>query len=446
MIDVGRVPDAIQWHEGMLLGPQHFQQWNLRQDALLAYHLQLAAPFHWGVKRLRFDPVALGRGVLRILELEAVLPDGLLVHHAEGGEQDLDVDLTPLQAQLRRDDLMVHLAVPALRSSGTPVKGTLARYLSVEGEPVADENTGEQEIGIPRLRPRLSLLVTERLEQKYVGLPLAKVAYRGEGFVVTDYVPPLLVAPPQSPIGELCASVASRLREKAMLLAERKTDGGGRADGGFVRETREIIRALVSALPPLEAQLAMGRSHPYPLYLSLCAIAGEVAAISPRMIPPVFAPYRHDDPHASFTLVADYLWETLGLLHERYNAQTFQLEEGVFRLQLRDGWMGEDLLIGVKVGEMGEREAAEWFEHALIGTSESVASIRLKRVRGAERRALEDGEVPDLGLVQGMLLFRVKADPQFIYPRGVLEIFGMLEAASRGDLPDALVLYVQNVA
>ena len=38
------VPDAIKWHEGMMLAPQHFQQMALRGEQLLVYHVAAAAP------------------------------------------------------------------------------------------------------------------------------------------------------------------------------------------------------------------------------------------------------------------------------------------------------------------------------------------------------------------------------------------------------------------
>jgi type VI secretion system protein ImpJ len=40
--------ERIQWHEGMLLAPQHFQQTSARTDALVALHTLLAAPFVGG--------------------------------------------------------------------------------------------------------------------------------------------------------------------------------------------------------------------------------------------------------------------------------------------------------------------------------------------------------------------------------------------------------------
>lgn len=48
MVDARRIPSPIQWHEGMMLAPQHFQQAASRTEELLHYHLMSANPFHWG--------------------------------------------------------------------------------------------------------------------------------------------------------------------------------------------------------------------------------------------------------------------------------------------------------------------------------------------------------------------------------------------------------------
>ena len=74
-----KCPDRIQWHEGMLLSPQHFQLESARVDALIGWHTLTGAPYSWGVKRLKFDLSLLPSGMVRVLELEAILPDGTAV-------------------------------------------------------------------------------------------------------------------------------------------------------------------------------------------------------------------------------------------------------------------------------------------------------------------------------------------------------------------------------
>ena len=44
-MDARNVPHRIEWHEGMLLAPQHFQQVSARMDALVAWHTLAVSPF-----------------------------------------------------------------------------------------------------------------------------------------------------------------------------------------------------------------------------------------------------------------------------------------------------------------------------------------------------------------------------------------------------------------
>src|SRR4029077_7151583 len=168
------LPEAIQWHEGMLLAPQHFQQQGLRHEELLAYHLRLLAPFQWGVTHFRHDPVLLVNGMYRVTELEGIMPDGLVVYHGAEGSQPLDIDLTPLGDEMKQRPVTLNLVVAARKLGEPPIKGDLPRYLSIEGQPIVDENTGESELRIPRLRPRLSLLAGDTTPKKYVGFPLTQ--------------------------------------------------------------------------------------------------------------------------------------------------------------------------------------------------------------------------------------------------------------------------------
>ena len=75
------IPEAIQWHEGMLLSPQHFQQSAWRHELLVQYGSLLVAPYCWGVRSLTLDTKLLPGGTFRVLELEAVMSDGSLVSH-----------------------------------------------------------------------------------------------------------------------------------------------------------------------------------------------------------------------------------------------------------------------------------------------------------------------------------------------------------------------------
>ena len=187
MSDARDLPDLIQWHEGMLLAPQHFQQADLRSEGLLHYHTSVGAPFHWGIRRLQIDGRALASGIFHVSEIEAILPDGALV------TEPLEVDLNPHAEGLGgRGTLTIHLAVPVRRGPAEPVAGSVPRHVSVEGHEVPDENLGEGALRIPRLRPAATLLVSDSPAEKFTSFPLAKVSVQQDNSSLDDFVPPAL--------------------------------------------------------------------------------------------------------------------------------------------------------------------------------------------------------------------------------------------------------------
>lgn len=446
MPDAHELPDVIQWHEGMLLVPQHFQQFSLRQEELLRYHAMLMAPFHWGVRRLRIDPGLLVNGTLRVLELEAVMPDNLVVSLKPDRQDELEVNLTRYVEELKQTSWTVHLSVPAQRPGALgAVKGELARYESFEGDPLADENTGEGEVRIPRLRPCVSLLVADEPPQKYVSFPLVNVTYSNETFSLTEYIPPTLVVPVDSSIGEICSSVVRRLREKAVFLSEKVRSSASTLEMPQILELKGQIQSLAGALPHLEAVLYTGVSHPHALYLALCSVVGHLAALG-RLVPPVPAPYDHRDLRFTFEQLKGFIFSMIdeGIL-ESYTAIPFHFESGVFKLTFQGGWSSVPLVLGVrrKPGRP-ERDALAWMEECLIGSADKIQSMREKRILGALRKRMMEKD-EELVAVSGMVFFSLTADPEFIESNEVLQILNTGDPTGVRR-PAEIVLYVRDKA
>lgn len=435
-----QLPDAIQWHEGMLLAPQHFQQLALRQDGLLHYHAAALSPFHWGVRHLQIDSALLLEGTLRVTALEAVLPDGLVVVQEAGG---LEADLTAHVETMKTRPVTVHLAVPARSPGLSPVKGDLARYDSVEGEPVSDESSGDGDLRIPRLRPRVSLLVADVPPPKYVSFPLAKVAYANEAYALTDFLPPMLRVPVGSPLGQLCAQIVRKLRDKAIFLSDRARTPAVIARPPQLLETRAMIQCLVEALPQLEAVLNTGAAHPYALYLALASVVGHVAGVSRSLLPPVLDPYDHNDLFTSFDRAQQFIFRTVeeGIL-ESFTAFPFELEDGIFQISFEEEWRNRRLVLGVRAQpKVSEADAAAWVEECLIASKSHIPSLRDRRVTGAARERIESEG--DLVPSSGVVLFALEADPKLIEPHQLLQVWNR---GDRGEPPLAseIVLYVKN--
>jgi type VI secretion system protein ImpJ len=441
LVFADEIPEAVQWHEGMLLAPQHFQQSAARIEMLLQYSALLLGPYCWGVRRLALDTKLLPAGKFRVLDLEAVMPDGSVVSHHPRDEDELMGDLAPFADEMRQSPVVVHLTLPA-RSAGD-VRGALPRYRALEGDPVPDLNTGEGELRVPRLRPRLGLIIGKTPPPKYLSLPLAEIRFVDEAFTLTDYIPPTMAVPLRSPLGELCGRVAMRLRQKALYVSEQMRAPSVVLEMSLLTEHRDRIQALVGELPRFEATLSTGVAHPLSLFLSLCSLAGQLAILGDGLLPPVFAPYNHSNPVASFQEVVAFVNRMLDQgIPETYQAHPFQYKDGVYALAFQSEWAKRRLVLGMRASVgVTEKEMRVWGEECLIGSASLIPSLRDKRILGVTRQYAERD--PELIAVRGVILFTLEDVIEFIKPGDVLQVlnFGERGASHR---PLEMVLYVKG--
>ena len=432
-ISASDVPPPIQWHEGMLLAPQHFQQLSLRNELLVHYHTAAASPFHWGVRQLEIDPVPLVDGIFRVLDLEAVMPDGLVVSHSSG-KGDLSLSLHERVEELRSTPVMVHLAVVAREVS------VAERYASENNDSIVDENTGEGGLPMPVLRPTLQLLLGDDLPAKYVTFPLARIAYRNEGFTRTRFEPPALRVSTGSGIYDLCSSVAWRLRQKAMTLAEKVRSPSSAASPTAMLEDRIFIHNLVGELPAFEAMYRSGASHPFPLYITMCSLLGHVAGLSAALVPPVLDPYDHNDLFASFNQVRDAIDKMLDEgIHESYEEHKFLVRGDEFHISFDPSWASRQVVIGVRAPRgVSDQEMTAWVGGSVIASRSEIMRLRDNRVTGAERSRIDSGD--NLVPPRGMTLFELTPDAKNVKPGEDLVVINPGGGKPR---PESIVLFVR---
>ena len=447
LTDPRAIPEAVQWHEGMLLSPQHFQLAARRAEALAGYLLEAAAPFCWGVQRLQIDAGLLLEAVFRVVDLEAVLPDGLLVLYPSADDEPrLELNFSSAELDPRLAPVTVHVAVAA-RTEHAASSGGLLRYRSAEGRPVADENTGDNELLVPRLRPALSLHLTPSPLQppssKYVSLPLARIAFRDETFVSESYEPPRIALARDSLLHRCAQRIAVQLREKARALGESLQSARLQGSEEHTSQTAVQLRSLVRTLPRLEALLDSGVAHPFPVYLTLCDVIGDLGVIGGQLNLPQLSGYEHRDALPPFTEIAVHVERVLALLREAFRSVRFtRLESGRFGLAMRPGWVTDTLIVGARIGPGQPADAVrEWMESALIGSSSRMRNIRENRVLGAARDAAVEAPELDLVAPPNVLLYRVGAEASAIVPEDMLEVAGSIEEPGHGQPPE-LLLYL----
>ena len=436
------IDERIQWHEGMLLSPQHFQQTSARLDSLVAWHTLLAAPFSWGIRTLRMDSGLLSAGILRVLQLEAIMPDGTSVSFSADNalHGTLELALSPFAEALSNGPVDFYLVLPLstrMRGNGSP-----SRFRSVITAPVEDEVSEAMPADVPRLLPNLSLLAGAAPSGLYTSLRLGTVCKDNEVIKMGATLSPLLLLPKDGELWDSLSSFVAQLRGKAAFVAKQTAMPSSKTEDRLAYlEQRERLRNLMTGLPQIEAVMRTPSLHPYALYLALCTLLGPLSLLKPGALPPVPPAYEHADPLASLQPVLLALQDALQEVSQAYREHKFEYRHGAFELTLQADWVDVQLVVGLR--GQPEKDLIAWMNGAVIGSQSAYASLRERRVLGAVRESIE--AAPDLGVrtSSGYTLFAIRCEATLTLPNEALVISNSAESAS-AQRPQEMILFVKG--
>ena len=436
------VEERIQWHEGMLLAPQHFQQTSARTDSLVALHTLLAAPFCWGIRKLKIDSGLLAAGAVRVLQLEAVMPDGTAVSFSSDNplHGSLELSLAPFADDLGKGPVSIYLVLPLNRSMRE--KGVTSRFRSVVTNPVEDEVSEAMAADVPRLFPSLSLEAGQVPSGLFTFLCLGTVFKDNEVIKMGSTLPPLIELPKDGELWERISAFVGQLRGKAAFLAKQTAVPSSKTEDRLAYlEHRERLRSLMVGLPSIEAILRTPALHPYALYLGLCHLLGPLSMLKPGALPLVPPEYDHSDPLSVFNPVLDALQDSLLEVSQEYRENKFEFRHGAFELVLRPEWVDEQLIVGLR--GQPEKDLLVWMNGAIIGSQSAYASLRERRVLGASRLPIEVAEELGVRSSSGYTLFAITTNPTLTLPAEPLIISNSTESAS-AQRPQEMVLFVKG--
>ena len=440
-IDFNHITPLIQWHEGMMLSPQHFQQNDQHLHQVLRHQVETLSRYYWGVQHLKIDPIVFPDGLIRVLELEAVMPDGLIVQYYsdEKGALPLEMDIRSFKQDLGQE-IVISLALPELLLNSSLVQGDLPRYVSSDWDEIIDNNTADNPIRIPRLLPRLFLSVGLQAPPRCVAFPLMKVAFVDEVFTNTNFIPPCFFVEKDTPLWEQLAAVVQKIREKATYLCEKWQNQVGTP---MLQETASLLRSLVGALPGFEVMVHGDPIHPYNLYLKLCDVVGGLAALRLSQVPPVLPVYDHDDILKSFTPIVDLINKYLNSIDVSFASIPFNQKERLFYIKMEEEYLNEKLYVGIRAPRgMVESQLEEWIIDSVIACDAAVETVRERRITGAERNILSNEELYELMPSRGVVVFEIKPDPEFVQSGQNLNIFNPADSPDRRPLD--MILYVRK--
>lgn len=297
----------LLWGEGLFLRPQHFQRQDAYHEGRLAEAVRSLHPYAWGVSRLRVDADALATQLLRVTELQAVLPDGDRLNAPGSDELPAALSLAGVRAGV--SEVTVYLALPPLRShaqnasaqgadSGSPV-----RYLQ-QAERASDWFTGADEAEVMVLRRSPRLLLDHEPRDAMVSMPLLRLRRQGTGQFELDasFVSPSLTLGAAPALMTLLRRLLDALQAKVDALY-----GFHREPSRHVIEFRSgdvasfwLLHTASSAFAGLSHLLHHPGLHPERLYQRLLELAGGLMTFSRQHSLADLRPYDHAAPGDAF--------------------------------------------------------------------------------------------------------------------------------------------------
>jgi type VI secretion system protein ImpJ len=417
--------NKLQWHEGMLLSPQHFQYGEMRLEQLLYAASTSSAYTSWGILDFSIDQNMLAQGIIEISQLLAILPDGaLVIHNAELAKDEAQ----PFNLRYNLADLglksATDLTICLCLHQSTDNK---QRYESVEYSNVVDENSSDNVINLPLLRPKIFLNPAE-VPSECSGFPLLKLTFDGKQFALKSFLPASLNIPNGHPTRKQLSSIVLNIRQKAAFLINKTQQT---TSAPILRETHDTLKPLIACLCILEPLIGLERLHPERLFDHLLNIAANLLPMQTTQIPGVLPTYDPFDPGSSIEFFLNLFEKTISTIQQKFLSIPFHQQDRLFYLHLQSAYLDDTLYIGFRCPPgTSEKQMFEWVQESIIACDDKIDVVTTRRISGAIRAAVADDNVEELIPNPGTIIFAINKSDEFIKSRQNLNIF------NPGDTPD----------
>jgi type VI secretion system protein ImpJ len=413
----------------MMLSPQHFQQSQIYWESQIQVLRESIAPHGWGIAEIYIDLTRILQGEVWIKKLNVIMPDGLAINFdfaMEDSHHPLSLTLTDIEALNQNNKAtVIHLVVPKRVPGCASDRSSIQRYESIEGAPEIDENTGEGNLIMQRLLPKLALQATTNVSTKYSSIPLFEVLQPDPGnYQLGEYCPPIINIGAQKivsqdirssqhkSIQQRCIDLALSMRKKVRQLAGYVESEDERLGNRVSNIQKTWIRILSKRLPEFENLSEDRHTTPYKIYTILLGLVGEFSELDPLYIPPTQPKYDHKNILYSVNEAIKYLQTQLKIVNLRFSSLHFEEErDGIFTLHIDKAWEGKELLVELSPnGNRDPEKLAAWFNSCRIASFKKHEILAKQRLLGQEPKLIAKDEQTGLEATLGRTLFTITAD------------------------------------
>lgn len=295
----------VIWAEGILLGQQHFQQWDKyiqHQQKLVHAH---TAAHNWGIAVLEYDESYLPQGIFHLIRCTALLEDGRWIdfNHTFDGPLTLDV---PVESN---GLLSLSLCLPRSESAtgitGYPEPHGAAWqgvYLSV-----SDESDPDRAREVLLGKQNIHLIIDGQDQEGLTCLKIVELEYDVNQLaykVNHHFIPPVLKMSASRCIVSWIATFKNKLLRYIKRLNEQKAkhrhvqNQFGYADFIYFN----LIKTLTTHLPKFTVLQTDPLLHPFYLYEACMNLIGELCGyLDDSLVAETFPRYHHHDLEGVFS-------------------------------------------------------------------------------------------------------------------------------------------------
>ena len=300
------LPSKIFWSEGLILGPQQFQQQDLYHEARLHRITQSINSYLWGVRKIEWRLEDLSNNSLRADSMSLIFQDGEIYDAPAADPLPAPVDLSRLPA--KEAVFTFYAALPILRPSGGNLPASDghyngARYTQVDAD-TADMFSEAVSADVAYLKKTVHLLSHLEPLNSYVNFPVIRVRrVVGGGFEIDPtFMAPSLSVGAADRLAVMLDNLVGKLHTKieSLYSLHRKPRADVFEFHSGDMTSFWLLNAISTAAPALIEHATGKDQHPRRLFEVLRSLAGSLTTFSSRYALGDLPMYDHTDPAPKF--------------------------------------------------------------------------------------------------------------------------------------------------
>lgn len=325
---------AIYWHQGMFLQPQHFQQADLHAQFQIKPVFETGLPHFWGVGGLQLSASGIANRSIEIQSAQLLFPDHSYIEYPGNAvlkSRPFNADWVdgdkPFTIYLGLKKLSHQLANVSERASLADIGSVGTRFVSFADQPeTADLLSDGPPAQVRGLCYVLNIFFESELDtvDGYDLIPIARLIRDGDTIKLADnFIAPCYALSGSPLLTNMIKDIRDELSGRARQLQQYKSPREmqkAEFDASYMVFLL-ALRSLNRMTPYLFHLTENGQVHPWMVYGALRQLIGEMSSFSERVNmlgeaddgAPGLPPYDHTDLGKCFgrirTLIASLLNE-----------------------------------------------------------------------------------------------------------------------------------------